>query len=115
MKWDRKTLEHAHYWLGDILEALVPGIVHAQRRAAETPIYFVNIANLVLDMMVRETLTAETMKNLTNKVVYKELTSSLPPPKVVRENDRDYGLAWKRLHKYCSRYEGQICNVPSDA
>ena len=76
----------------------MPNIVHGQRRAAETPNYFVHIENLVLDMMVRETLTAEKIRNLTNKVVYKELTSTLTPPKVVRESDLDYGLTWKRLH-----------------
>ena len=78
---DKKTMEHAHYWLGDILETLVPNIVHGQRRAAETPSYLVHIETLLLDMMVRETLTAETVENLTNKVVYRELTSSFPPPK----------------------------------
>ena len=64
----------------------------------ETPSYFVYIEKLVMDMMVREALTAETIKNLTNKVVYRELISSLPPPKVEMESDRDYGLAWRRLH-----------------
>ena len=95
---DRKTLEHAHYWLGDILEMLVPDIVPVQRRAAETPNYFDYIENLVMEMMVRETLTVETIKNITNKVVYRELTSSFPPPKVKMESDRDYGVAWRRLH-----------------
>ena len=95
---DRKTLEHAYYWLGDILGTLVPGIVHGQRRAAETPNYFVHIEKLVMDMMVRETVTAETIKTITNKVVYRELTSSFPPPKVEMESDRDYGVAWRRLH-----------------
>ena len=28
---DKKTLEHAHYWLGDILETLVPNIVHGHK------------------------------------------------------------------------------------
>ena len=95
---DKKTVGHAYYWLGDILETLVPEIVHGQRRAAEIPNYFGHIENLVLEMMVRETLTVETIKNLTNKVVYRELTSTFPPPKVVRESDLDYGLTWKRLH-----------------
>merc|ERR1712208_115529 len=30
--------------------------------------------------------------------VYAEITSSFPPPKVVRESSRDYSVAWKRLH-----------------
>ena len=90
---DKKTLEHAHYWLGDILEMLVPNIARGQRRAAETPNYFLHIESLVVDMMVCETLTAETIENLTNKKVYRELTSSFPPPKVVMESDLDYGVA----------------------
>ena len=43
-------------------------------------------------------MTAETIENLTNKKVYRELTSSFPPPKVVMESALDYGVAWRRLH-----------------
>ena len=49
-------------------------------------------------MMVCETLTTETIENLTNKKVYRELTSSFHPPKVVLESDLDYRVAWRRLH-----------------
>jgi hypothetical protein len=38
------------------------------------------------------------LKNLTNKAVYAEMTSSLPPPKVARESNREYGNVWTRLH-----------------
>ena len=31
---DKKTLEHVHYWLGNILEMLVPDIVHGQGSAS---------------------------------------------------------------------------------
>ena len=86
---DRKTMEHAHYWLSDILEMLVPDDIYGQRSAAETPSYFVHIADLVVDMSVCETLTAQTIGDLTNKLVYRELTSSFPPPKVVMESGRD--------------------------
>ena len=49
-------------------------------------------------MMVRETLTVGNIKTLTNKTVYRELTSSFPPPKVVMESDLDYRVPWRRLH-----------------
>ena len=49
-------------------------------------------------MIISEKVTAETIKNITNKTVYAELTSSFPPPKVVMESNRDYSSAWKRLH-----------------
>ena len=43
-------------------------------------------------------VTPETLKTLTNKTVYAEMTSTFPPPKVVMESDRDYGTAWMRLY-----------------
>ena len=49
-------------------------------------------------MMVTETLTVDSIKLLNNKAVYAEMTSSFPPPKVVRESGRDYGIVWTRLH-----------------
>ena len=49
-------------------------------------------------MMISEKVTTETVKKLTNKTVYAEMTSTFPPPKVVMENNRDYGKVWRRLH-----------------
>ena len=49
-------------------------------------------------MIISDKVTASTVKNLTNKAVYAEMTSTFPPPKVVMESNRDYSLAWKRLH-----------------
>ena len=95
---DRKTLKHTFYWLGDLLESLAPGINLGQRRAPETPEYYAYIADLVAEMMISEKVTAGTMKNLTNKTVYAEMTSSFPPPKVEMESNRDYSTAWKRLN-----------------
>ena len=38
------------------------------------------------------------MKTLSNKIVYMEMTSSFPPPKVVFDSNRDYSVVWRRLH-----------------
>merc|ERR1712002_762406 len=86
------------YWIGDLLENLAPNINHGQLRATETPEYFAHIAELVTEMMISDRVTAETIKTMTNKTVYAEMTSSFPPPKVVMESDRDYSIAWRRLH-----------------
>ena len=91
-------MEHVSYWIGDLLESLAPDINHGQLRAAATPEYFAYIADLVAEMMISEKVTPQTLKTLTNKTVYAEMTSSFPPPKVVRESNRDYGTAWRRLH-----------------
>jgi len=95
---EKKTLEHAYYWLGDVLESLAPNTNLGQLRGPETPEYFAYVADSVAEMIISEKVTAETIKNLTNKTVYAELTSSFPPPKVVMESNRDYRIAWKRLH-----------------
>ena len=95
---EKKSLGHVYYWIGDLLENLAPNINFGQLRAAETPEYFTYIADLVAEMMISEKVSAETIKSLTNKSVYAEMTSSFPPPKVVMESNRDYSKAWRRLH-----------------
>ena len=40
---------------------------------------------ILADMVVSDTLTVESISCVTNKTVYAEMTSSFPPPKVVRE------------------------------
>merc|ERR1711954_513857 len=95
---EKKTLGHAYYWLGDLLERLAPDINLGQPRATETPEYYAYVADLVAEMMISEKVTAGSIKNIKNKVVYKEMTSSFPPPKVVMESGWDYSTAWKRLH-----------------
>ena len=49
-------------------------------------------------MMISEKVDARTIKNLRNKTIYAEMTSSFPPPKVVMESNHDYNTAWNRLH-----------------
>ena len=82
---------------GDLLVSLAPDIDLGQlrARATETPEYFTYVADLVAEMLISEKVNAETIKTLTNKTVYAELTSSFPPPKVVMESNREYGTAWR--------------------
>merc|ERR1712055_388818 len=49
---EKKTMEHAYYWLGDILENLAPNNNHGQLRAAETPEYYAYVADLVTEMII---------------------------------------------------------------
>ena len=47
--------------------------------------------------MISELLSSSTLTTVTNKLVYKDLTS-FKTPKVVSESVLDYKLVWKRLH-----------------
>ena len=66
--------------------------------AVVIPEYFSHVAELIADMMISDTLTPGSLNSITNRIVYAEMTSSLPPPKVVRESNLDYSLTWSRLH-----------------
>ena len=58
-------------------------------------------------MIVTDTLTGVNIKSLTNKAVYAEMTYTFPPPKVVRESERDYGIVWTRLHSDVVEYRAR--------
>ena len=66
--------------------------------AGRIPEYFEHVAGIFDDMLTSEVVTAGSIKSITNKAVYADMTSSLPPPRVVMEGDRDYSEVWARLH-----------------
>ena len=67
-------------------------------RAVDTPEYFGHLGEVLANLMIGDTLTTSSIKELTNKIVYADMTSSFPPPKVVRESDLDYKVVWARLY-----------------
>ena len=94
---DKKSLQHLSFWLGDLLGTLIPDIGQGNS-AVLIPEYFNHVAEVAADMMISGTLTVGSLKSITNKIVNAQIISSLPPPKVVRESNLDYKLAWQRLH-----------------
>ena len=93
---DKKSLQHLTFWLGDLLGTLIPGIGQVNRGVV-VPEYFNHVAEVFADVMISDVLTAGSLKSITNKIVYSEMTSSFPPPKVVMESSLDYKLTWSRL------------------
>ena len=83
--------------MGDLLVDLVPWMGQGVR-AGETPNYFGHLGQVVASLMVGDILTPATLKTLTNKMVYVSMTSTFPPPKVVRESNLNYEKVWSRLH-----------------
>ena len=94
---DKKSLQHLSFWLSDLLGALLPSVGQVNR-AVIIPDYFNHVAEVFADMMISDVLTAGSLKSITNKIVYAEMTTSFPPPKVVMESSLDYSLTWSRLH-----------------
>ena len=94
---DKKSLQHLSFWLGDLLGTLLPGLGQ-MNSALVIPEYFSHIGEVFADMMISDAITAGTLKSITNKMLYAEMTTSFPPPKVVMESSLDYSLTWSRLH-----------------
>jgi hypothetical protein len=92
-----KSLGHLDFWLGDLLVGIVPWMGQGVR-AVDTPEYFGHLGQVLANLMIGDTLTTTSVKTLTNRIVYADMTSSFPPPKVVRESDRNYDIVWSRLH-----------------
>ena len=65
-----KSLQHLSFWLGDLLGL---GQVNS---AVDIPEYFNHIAELFAELMMSDTLTAGSLKSITNKNLYIEMTSS---------------------------------------
>merc|ERR1712240_146670 len=86
---DKKSLQHLSHWLGNLLGTWVPGLGQ-MNTAVMIPDYFSHIAGVFADMMISDALTAGSLKTITNKIVYAEMTSSFPPPKIVMESNLDY-------------------------
>ena len=63
-------------------------------RSVGPPEYFQNI---IADMLLSDIVAVGYLKSLTNKAVYAEMTSSLPPPKLVMESDCDYSVVLGRV------------------
>ena len=107
---DSKSLQHLMFWLGDLVEAVVRGSGSAvlqgtgsavlpwsggRAQVGEIPEYFEHVAGIFADMVTSEVVTAGEIRSITNKAVYAEMTSTLPPPKVVMEGDKDYRVVWE--------------------
>ena len=59
------------------------------------PEYCEHVAEIFYDMLTSEVVTSGSIKSITNKAVYADMTSSLPPPKVVMDGNKDYSEVWE--------------------
>ena len=71
-----KSLSHLDFWL----EVLLVGIVSwmGQGVRADTPEYFGHLGQVLANLMIGDTLTPTSVKTLTNRIVYADMTSSFP-------------------------------------
>ena len=92
---DTKSVAHLDYWMGSLVAEVVPGLGLGEE-AADTPDYFGKLGDCLSVLMISDLLSASSLFTITNKMIYKDL-SSFPTPKVEVGSAVDYKLVWKRL------------------
>ena len=93
---DIKSTDHVGFWLGDVLEDLMPqfqGLLHADTLTT----YYADIEQIVVEAKASDLVSIGTWKQLTCKQIYRSKISSLNPPKVQIDFGVSYQPIWKRL------------------
>ena len=93
---DKSPYKHVHYWLGLVLKKYFPDMargVHSQI----VPPYFNHMKILFCEAVDYEMVKVKELKYAAAKNIYEDLTSTLPPPKVVFKYELPYELIWQRL------------------
>ena len=93
---DEKSLKHLDFWLGSLLDGVVPGMGQGVQAVGGHE-YFDHMGGCLTSLMISEKLSDSTLCSLTNKMIYSDL-ASFPSPKIVRESQLDYEPVWKRLY-----------------
>ena len=91
---DSKSVAHLDYWLGALVADVVPGLGLGVQ-AVDTPEYFGKLGDCLAALKISDLLSASSLSTITNKMIYKEL-SSFPTPKVEIGSTVDYKLVWRR-------------------
>ena len=106
---DAKSMAHLDYWVGSLVADVVPGL-GLGLQAVDTHEYFGKMGDCLAALMMSELLSATSLSTITNKMIYKEL-SSFPTPKVELESVAivDYRLVWRRLAN--SGIDSEVRNV----
>ena len=93
---DVKSVKHASYWLGDLLEDLGLGL-NIGENARDLPEYYNGIADLLVEAIAAGWLSRSGCSALTNKIIYGEHSKNFPVAKVEREAMVEYKNVWRRL------------------
>ena len=89
---DGKTVAHVGFWIGDMLDDLLPGI-YVDSGSKNIPDYYAEIESLVMEARFDDLVTAPGWRLVTNKMLYNTRVNNLDPPKV----ETEAGVSFKRV------------------
>ena len=92
---DIKSIAHIDYWMGPILEDIVPTLGKGDV-ARDIPEYYMFMGECIAALRMSELLSASSFDRLTNRIIYKDL-GDFPVPVIATNSACNYELTWRRL------------------
>ena len=84
------------HWIGEHFSHLWPDLGQGPHSQV-VPDYFEHLRSLIQEVVDMEVVDTKNLKFANAKMIYKEYTSTLPPPKVIYKHDLPWNLVFTRL------------------
>ena len=91
-----KQYSHVKYWLGLYIRDSFPAMSQGPHAEIMSP-YYRHMRSLLTGGILLGDVDVSKLKLVTSKYLYKQFTSTFPPPKVVYKYDVDWEQVWTRL------------------
>ena len=95
---DVKSVSHIEFWMGPLMASVCPWM-NAAPLTNNIPEYFSQLGDIMASIMLSGTLSTETVKTLTNRIIYRSFMSCTVPHIVNTNPGYDYLKVWRRLHE----------------
>ena len=93
------SYKHLKFWVGLYLEEALPDLGGGDH-ADHTPDYFKHLKDLFLEAHANEVIDIQHLNNIPAKDIYKDFTSTFPPPKVTyKYENMPWNDIWDRLNR----------------
>ena len=93
---DYKSIGHVSFWIGRILDDLLPDMLNGTY-AAVVPAFYIHLAEIVADALISETITPLTWKSATNKSIYHSHSKHFQLTKIEQESEASMNQVWKKI------------------
>ena len=97
---DAKCVSHIWYWMGAVLQDLIP-----EKGVAElvnvVPTYYEALAEVLVDARMVGTVCDSNWKSLMNQIIYKSYQNNFSNCKIEKDIGKSLSESWRRLHFPC--------------
>ena len=96
---DDKTLNHMFFWIGDVLNDLVPS-VSQPFHFHKIPFFYETLAHIVVEAKLSGTVSLGNWRLVTNKMLYRNYVSTLPLTKIEQDSEVSLSETWMKINLF---------------